>query len=128
MLKPSLDKWLEEAKSETLFHKCGSYVTHTGVVRSSPKALVRGTGAVSGTVKGMKFTCDHAAAAAAAETARNFPGIYFVKIWVNEGELQVGDDILQILIGGDIRTRVMDALDYLLNQIKNNCVKEEEIF
>lgn len=127
-MKPSLDSWLEEAKADPSAHMCGSYITHTGVVRSSPKALVRGTGNSSGSVKGMRFSCDYAAVEAAADTVRNLPGIYYVKVWVSEGDLKVGDDIMQILIGGDIRVRVMDALSHLLNQIKNYCVKEEEIF
>jgi len=128
MLKPSLDKWLEEAKNDPSADKCGSYLTHTGVVRRSPKAVVRGGEKADKTVSAMRFSCDRGAIEAAAETTRSLPGIYFVKIWVNEGLLKVGDDIMQIIIGGDIRPRVAEALTYLLSEVKNNCVKEEEIY
>ena len=33
-----------------------------------------------------------------------------------------------ILVGGDIRHRTLDCLDYLLGRIKSECVTEEEIY
>ena len=55
-------------------------------------------------------------------------GIYYVRVWLNEGELQVGDDIMYILIGGDIRPRVIEALESLVEKIKTECVTETEIY
>ena len=55
------------------------------------------------------------------------PGIYHVRVWLNEGELRLGDDIMLVLIGGDIRPHVVDALQYLVGRIKNECVQEREI-
>ena len=55
------------------------------------------------------------------------PGIYYIKVWLNEGELTMGDDIMYVLIGGDIRPRVVDALHYLVGRIKNECVVETEL-
>jgi len=40
----------------------------------------------------------------------------------------MGDDIMYVLIGGDIRPRVVDALHYLVGRIKNECVVETEIY
>ena len=56
------------------------------------------------------------------------PGIFHVRVWLNSGKLQVGDDIMLVLIGGDIRPRVIDALQSLVGEIKNNCVVEQEIY
>jgi len=53
-------------------------------------------------------------------------GIFHVKVWLNEGQLEVGDDIMYVLIGGDIRPRVIDALQFLVGKIKNECVIEIE--
>ena len=47
------------------------------------------------------------------------PGIYCVKAWLNEGELAVGDDIMLVLVGGDIRPHVVDALQALVGRLKN---------
>ena len=49
-----------------------------------------------------------------------------MRVWLNSGELTVGDDIMQVLIGGDIRPRVIDALQELVGTIKNECVSEIE--
>ena len=55
-------------------------------------------------------------------------GIYYIKVWLNEGRLTMGDDIMYVLIGGDIRPRVVDALQYLVGRVKNECVEEKEIY
>ena len=56
------------------------------------------------------------------------PGIGYVRAWLNEGRLRVGDDIMYVLIGGDIRPNVVDALQYLVGRVKNECVNETEIY
>ena len=55
------------------------------------------------------------------------PGIFYVRIWLNEGELTVGEDIMLVLVGGDIRPHVIDALQSLVGELKSNCVTEKEI-
>ncbi len=56
------------------------------------------------------------------------PGIYYVRVWLNEGELKTGDDIMFVLVGGDIRPHVVDALQSLVAEIKTNCVIEKELY
>ena len=56
------------------------------------------------------------------------PGIFYVRVWLNEGQLRVGDDIMYVLIGGDIRPRVLDALQFLVGKIKTECVTEKELY
>ena len=68
-----------------------------------------------------------AAVEAAVAEARTLPGIRYVRVWLNEGELAVGDDIMLVLIGGDIRPHVVDALQQLVGRIKNECVTETEL-
>jgi len=41
--------------------------------------------------------------------------------------LTVGDDIMRVLIGGDIRPHVIDGLNELVGRIKNECVSEKEL-
>ena len=55
-------------------------------------------------------------------------GISIVRVWMNEGELRVGDDIMYVLIGGDIRPRVVDALQFLVGTLKEECVTETELY
>jgi molybdopterin synthase catalytic subunit len=63
--------------------------------------------------------------AAIAET-KKMPGIFHVRVWLNEGHLELGDDIMVVLIGGDIRPHVVDALQFLVETIKTQCVTEIE--
>ena len=35
---------------------------------------------------------------------------------------------MMVLIGGDIRPRVIDALNHVVGRLKNECVHEEELY
>ena len=107
---PSMDAWLLEAKRHESAPKIGMYLTHNGVVRQSARAKVR-QGAEDTTIA----------------DAYKMDGIYYIKVWLNEGELSLGDDIMYVLVGGDIRPHVVDALQYLVGRIKSECVTETEI-
>ena len=126
--RPSLDKWLEEARREQAAGNIGMYLIHNGVVRATPKAAVRNGEKAAAPVRGMKFSYDGDKVNDLVEKTRHMEGIYLVRVWLNEGLLAPGDDIMVVLIGGDIRPRVTDALNYLLGGIKNECVSEEELF
>ena len=105
---------------------CGMYLFHNGVVRETAKARVRAGNQDAKTVKGLTFSYDAEKVSAAVEETRKLPGIFYVRVWLNEGDLDVGDDIRLVLIGGDIRPRVVDALTSLVGTIKNECVVETE--
>ena len=123
---PSMDQWLREAKTHESAPKIGMYLTHNGIVRQSAKAKVR-YGEDAQDVTGMVFSYDQQKVDAVLEDAKKLEGIYYIRVWLNEGVLKVGDDIMYVLIGGDIRPRVVDALQYLVGRIKNECVVETEL-
>ena len=125
---PSLDAWLREAKQEATAKGCGMYLFHNGVVRETAKAQVRENVQNTAAVKGMLFSYDTGKVEAAKKAALDMPGIGYVRIWLNSGELQVGDDIMLVLVGGDIRPHVIDALQALVGEIKQHCVTENEIY
>lgn len=124
---PSMDQWLREAKAAPAARKCGMFLVHNGVVRETAKALVRQGAADTLPVKGMVFSYDREKLDAAIDGAYRLPGIYYVRVWLNEGQLSLGDDIMYVLIGGDIRPHVVDALQSLVGEIKNHCVVETEL-
>ena len=124
---PSMDAWLREAKAHESAPKIGMYLTHNGVVRQTAKAMVREGAENTQAVTGMEFSYDPAKVEAVIADAYKLEGIYYIRVWLNEGELEVGDDIMYVLIGGDIRPRVVDALQYLVGRVKNECVVETEL-
>jgi len=124
---PSIDAWLKEAKAHESAPKIGMYLTHNGTVRQTAKAKVRYGAEDTKDVTGMLFSYDSEKVDAVIADTYKIDGIYYIRVWLNEGELTMGDDIMYALIGGDIRPRVVDALNYLVGRIKNECVVETEL-
>lgn len=130
---PSMDEWLREAKLDSDAPMVGMYLTHNGVVRATPKKQVRAVseeeaaqGASLGEVVSIDFSYDAQGLEDAIAEARTWPGIYYVRVWLNEGVLEVGDSLMYVLIGADIRPHAVDALQRLVGHIKNNLVVEKE--
>ncbi len=126
--KPSMDQWLQEAKKAIDADKVGMYLVHNGIVRGTAKDFVRNRAEGTRPVKSLSFSYDEDKVLAAVEETKQKEGIYFVRAWLNRGELSVGEDIMYVMIGGDIRPRVTEALDFLVGKIKTECVTETEIF
>ena len=125
---PSMDEWLREAKKDPSAQRIGMYLTHNGVVRVTARALAREGDTSAAPVSGMVFSYDREKVEAAIADTYKLEGVYYVRAWLNEGKLSVGDDIMYILIGGDIRPHTVDALRYLVGRIKTECVTETETF
>ena len=127
-VSPSMDAWLKEAKNDSAAAQEGMLLIHNGVVRQTAKAKVR-NGIDDGLlVTGMQFSYDEEKVEAAIAETREMSGIFHVRAWINEGQLEIGDDIMYVLIGGDIRPHVVDALQFLVGKIKSECVTEIEQF
>lgn len=124
---PSMDQWLKEAKQDESASKIGMYLVHNGIVRQTAKAKVRYGEENASDVTGMDFSFDKEKVDEAIKEAYKLEGIYYIRVWLNEGTLQVGDDIMYVLVGGDIRPHVIDALQFLVGKIKSECVRETEL-
>jgi len=125
-VSPSIDEWLKEAKADVMAQQEGMFLVHNGIVRQTPKAKVRQGIDDDSLVKGMEFSYDEMKVEAAIAETHKMEGVFYIKVWLNEGQLEVGDDIMYVLIGGDIRTHVIDALQFLVGKIKTECVIEIE--
>ena len=126
--EPSMDEWLKEAKRDPKAAQCGMFLTHNGVVRITPKAQVREGVEGLGDVAQVDFSYDAEGLKRAVKEALTWPGVYYVRVWLNEGVLNVGDSLMYVLIGADIRPRCIDALQNLVGKIKNELVVEKEIY
>ena len=126
--EPSMDAWLKEAKADPKAAQCGMFLTHNGVVRITPKQQVREGVEGLGEVAQVEFSYDAEGVAAAEKEALSWPGVYYVRTRLNEGALNVGDSIMYVMIGADIRPRCIDALNKLVGKIKNDLVVEKEIY
>jgi molybdopterin synthase catalytic subunit len=103
------------------------YLIHNGTVRSTARSLVREGNLDAAPVTGMELSCDREKMQAALAEAQTMEGVVYVRAWVNEGRVRVGDDIMLVLIGADTRPHAVEALQALLKRLKNECLTEREL-
>lgn len=118
-LRPSLDEWMREIEGSPLFSRVGMVLVHRGVVR--------GTSRDGREVRGLRLSFSEEELKGALAQVMRREGIYFVRAWINEGELKVGDDIMMVLVAGRFRSDVLPALSELVEAIKSRVVREEEM-
>ncbi len=114
-----IDGWIREIKGGADSENLGMFLCHHGVVRSTSK---------DGTpVTSMRLSYDRDKLRAIVQSIREREGIVDVRVWINEGLLRVGDDIMYALVAGKFRTHVFPALEELVSRIKREVVSETEI-
>jgi molybdopterin synthase catalytic subunit len=114
-----VEKWIEDIKRSVGPDMLGMMLVHNGVVRAVSKQ--------GGQVKGMRLSYDRQTLEAVVAEARGHEGIADIRVWINEGDLKVGDDIMYVLVAGRFRTDVLPVLQHLLGRIKGEVVHEEEV-
>ena len=124
---PSLEDWAGEAVRSENAAKIGVLLSHHGIVRASSRREAR-DGIPTAPVAAMLLLPDRIRAEAAAGEARNMEGVYYLRLWINEGKLSVGEDIMKVLVGADTRLHAERALFFLVKKLKTECLREEEIF
>lgn len=124
---PSTSQWLREARADADAARCGIYLFHNGVVRRTAADAQARQADGDRPVSGMRVSFDAARVEEAVRRARGMDGVHYVRVWINEGELAVGDDILLVLVGGDIRSRTADALSALTEELRSCCIVEQEL-
>lgn len=116
-----LNTLIDTLKKRPDFNQAGMILAHNGVVR--------GTSRDGRKVSGLKVQVDHDRLAAILEKSRNRPGILDVQVWINENsDLLVGEDVMYIVVAGDIRENVIAALETTLNEIKSTVTHKTEYF
>lgn len=115
----SIDEWMHEVEALPGSDGIGMMLAHRGVVRGTTRA--------GDLVRGMDLRVDRDRLAQVIAQAQTLPGIVAVRAWVNEGRLAVGDDIMKVLVAGDIREHVFGALQQLVAAIKTGVVMETEL-
>lgn len=119
MNPPDMNAWIDDVKTEPGAPGVGMMLMHRGVVRATTRS--------GEPVSSMDLSVDRDRLAGALEEALGWDGVIAVRAWVNEGHLLVGDDIMAVLVAGDIRDNVFAALQRLVGIIKTEVVSEHEI-
>ncbi len=108
-------------KSEGFEDNVGMILIHNGVVRSWSR---KG----EGKVKKLKVKVDQEKIKKIEEEYSKKPGIFKVLIHANKGEFKPGDDLLYIVVAGDIRDNVKPVLSQVLDKVKKEAIFKEELF
>ena len=114
-----VEQWIHEIKRGSDFKDLGMILVHNGMVRATSKD--------GKPVKGMRLSYDRETLAGLLDELGKRDGIVAIKVWINEGLLKVGDDIMYALVAGRFRTIVIPVLEELVSRIKKEIVSEEEI-
>ncbi len=111
---------IAELKKDPAFaDNVGMILVHNGIVRGWSRADRR-------KVTSIEVTPDRAKIEALRTEYLQRPGIYAVQIEARSGMLKPGDDLLFIVVAGDIRENVKPVLSELLERIKAEAVVKSE--
>jgi len=113
-----LNRMIEEIKAHPDFHKAGMIASHLGIVRS----FSRDGKAISG----VDVLFDSQKIEEIIRDIKSRPGIVEILITTNDGHLKVGDDIVTIMVAGDIRENVFPALIDAVNRLKSEAATKKE--
>ncbi len=114
----NLSKLVEQVKKHPDFHKAGMILCHNGVVRASSRD---GRPVSEVTVRVDRRRLETILAEIKAMT-----GIVEVLAHVNEGTLKVGEDVMYVVVAGDFRENVFDAMIAAVNRIKADVTSKTE--
>jgi molybdopterin synthase catalytic subunit len=118
--KMEIEKIINKIKNHENSESIGMIASHLGIVRSFSRN--------GKDVEAVNVKYDMAALDNIINKIKKMTGIVEVVAEVNEGYLEVGDELMFVAVGGDIRENVFDALIEAVNQIKKQAAKKEEIF
>ena len=114
-----IDEWLKEVKQKANPEDLGMILVHNGIVRATSKS--------GKPVRTMKLSYDQKKLNSIIPIFKQRPGVVEVRVWINSGNLKVGDDIMFLLVAGRFRTDILPVFEELLSLIKNEIVTEEEV-
>ncbi len=100
--------------------RVGMVLVHNGVVR----ATSRGDGRA---VAALEVEPDQEAIEAIRRECRQRPGIFEIVIEARAGRFQPGDDLLFIIVAGDIREHVKPVLAEVLDRVKSGPIAKREL-
>jgi molybdopterin synthase catalytic subunit len=114
-----IQEWINEIKVQSPKDQLGMILIHNGIVRATSKE--------GKPVQGMFLTFDENLLSNIVTRYKSRDGIVDIKVWINQGSLSTGDDIMVVLVAGRFRTDVLPVFQELIREIKNDVVSEKEM-
>lgn len=112
---------IAEIRRNPDFSKAGMLLAHNGVVRGTSRDGRR--------IKGLRVAVEHGRLEQILSEQRQRPGIIDIRVAIAEGrDLAVGEDVMVLIVAGDIRENVIAVLSDTLNLIKTTVTAKTEYF
>jgi molybdopterin synthase catalytic subunit len=112
---------VDQIKNRPDYSRVGMILCHNGVVR--------GTSRDGRPVRGLRVAVDSEKLARVIAEHKKRPGITDIQVRINAGQdLAVGDDVMALVVAGDIRENVIATLSDALNTIKSTVTTKTEFF
>jgi molybdopterin synthase catalytic subunit len=117
----NLTHMIDTIKKHPDYHRAGMILCHNGVVRETSRDGRK--------VSGLTLCVDHEKLRQVIETYKKKPGIVEILVDIAENRnLTVGDDVMLLVVAGDIRENVITVLGDTLNAIKTTVTQKTEFF
>ncbi len=117
----NINNLIDTIKKHPDYENVGMILCHNGVVRSTSRNGRK--------VSGLRIAVDHNKLKQVIEEQKKRPGIIEIMVEMAEDtDLSVGDDIMLLVVAGDIRDNVIAVLNDTLNAIKTTVTKKTECF
>ena len=117
----TIKKLMEQIKRRPDYDRVGMILVHNGVVR--------GTSRDGRPVRGLRVAVDEDKLARVIDTHTSRPGIVDIAVEIySDRDLVVGDDVMVLVVAGDIRENVIHTLHDTLDAIKSTVTQKTEFF
>ena len=120
-MKMDIKQLFHKIKNHPDYEKAGMILCHNGIVRSTSRD--------GKPVTGLTVQVDHARLHSIIEEHKQDPGIIEILVEIQENQrLSVGEDVMVLLVAGDIRENVIHTLQSTLDAIKSTATQKTEFF
>jgi molybdopterin synthase catalytic subunit len=117
----NINALIDQIKQRNDYARVGMILSHNGVVR--------GTSRDGRPVNGLRVKVDHEKLNTVVAQHKKRPGITEILVEINaDKDLKVGDDVMALVVAGDVRENVLATLSDTLNAIKSTVTSKTEFF
>ena len=117
----NISDMMDAVRQHPDFDKVGMVLCHNGIVR--------GTSRDGRKVKGLRVSVDHRKLNQIVSEQKKRPGILDIRVEIAENrDLAIGEDVMLLVVAGDIRENVIAVLSDTLDLIKSTVTTKTEFF
>lgn len=115
----NIQEMIDKVKMHRDYAKVGMILCHNGVVRSTARD--------GRPISELTVQVDRQKLQRIVDDIRQYPGIIEVLVEIREGRLYPGDDVMYVVVAGDFRENVFNALMDAVNRIKSDVTRKIEM-